>query len=51
MRFSSCHDNALEIANDSFLKKFRKIRSYQIDKEFKIWVRKIVVNTAGKNLL
>ena len=46
MRFSSCHDNALEIANDSFLKIFRKIDSYQIDKEFKPWVRKIVVNTA-----
>jgi RNA polymerase sigma factor (sigma-70 family) len=46
LRFSSCHDNALEIANDSFLKIFRKIESYQIDKEFKIWVRKIVVNTA-----
>jgi RNA polymerase sigma factor (sigma-70 family) len=46
LRFSSCHDNALEIANDSFLKIFRKIESYQIDKEFKTWVRKIVVNTA-----
>jgi len=46
LRFSSCHDNALEIANDSFLKIFRKIESYQVDKEFKPWVRKIVVNTA-----
>jgi RNA polymerase sigma factor (sigma-70 family) len=46
LRFSSCQDNALEIANDSFLKIFRKIESYQIDKEFKPWVRKIVVNTA-----
>ena len=46
LRFSSCHDNALEIANDSFLKIFRKIRSYQISKEFKPWIRKIVVNTA-----
>jgi RNA polymerase sigma factor (sigma-70 family) len=46
LRFSSCYDNALEIANDSFLKIFRKIESHQIDKEFKAWVRKIVVNTA-----
>ena len=46
LRFSSCHDNALEIANDSFLKIFRKIGSYQLDKEFKPWIRKIVVNTA-----
>jgi RNA polymerase sigma factor (sigma-70 family) len=46
LRFSSCHDNALEIANDSFLKIFRKIRSYQTDKEFKPWIRKIAINTA-----
>jgi len=46
LRFSSCHDNAMEIVNDSFLKIFRKIGSYQIDKEFKPWIRKIVVNTA-----
>ena len=46
MRFSSCHDNALEIANDSFLKIFMEIDSHQIDKEFRAWVRKIVINTA-----
>ena len=46
MRFSSCYDNALEITNDSFLKIFMKIRSHQIENEFKAWVRKIVVNTA-----
>jgi RNA polymerase sigma-70 factor (ECF subfamily) len=46
LRFSSSHDNALEIANDSFLKIFRKIESHKLDKEFKAWVRKIVVNTA-----
>ena len=46
MRFSSCRDNALEITNDSFLKIFRNIGSHKIDKEFKAWVRRIVVNTA-----
>ena len=46
LRFSSCHDNALEIANDSFLKIFLEINSHQIDKEFRAWVRKIVINTA-----
>ena len=46
LRFSSCRDNALEISNDSFLKIFKNIGSHQIDKEFKAWVRKIVVNTA-----
>jgi RNA polymerase sigma factor (sigma-70 family) len=46
LRFSSCHDNASEIANDSFLKIFKKIESHQIEKEFKAWVRRIVINTA-----
>ena len=46
LRFSSCHDNAQEIANDSFLKIFMKIESHQIDKEFRAWVRRIVINTA-----
>jgi RNA polymerase sigma factor (sigma-70 family) len=46
LRFSSCRDNALEITNDSFLKIFRNIGSHQIDKEFKAWIRRIVVNTA-----
>ena len=46
LRFSSCRDNALEILNDSFLKIFREIDSHRADKEFKSWVRKIVINTA-----
>ena len=46
LRFSSCNENALEIANDTFLKIFRKIESHKSDKEFKAWIRKIVINTA-----
>ena len=46
LRFSSSRDNALEIANDSFLKIFNNIGSFQAEKEFKAWVRRIVVNTA-----
>lgn len=46
MRFSSSRDNAKEITNDSFLKIFNKIETHQVDKEFRAWVRRIVVNTA-----
>ena len=46
LRFSSSRDNASEIANDSFLKIFNKIESHQIEKDFKAWVRRIVINTA-----
>ena len=46
LRFSSCHDNALEIANDSFLKILLKIDTHRTEKEIKSWIRKIVINTA-----
>jgi len=46
MRFSSCRDNALEITNDSFLKIFKGIGSFQVEMEFKAWIRRIAVNAA-----
>ena len=46
LRFSSGQDNASEITNDSFLKIFNKIDTHQVEKEFKAWVRRIVINTA-----
>lgn len=39
LRFSSCHENALEIANDSFLKIFLKKESHRIEKDFKASLR------------
>jgi RNA polymerase sigma-70 factor (ECF subfamily) len=46
LRFASCRDNASEITNDAFLKIFTKIESHQAEKDFKSWVRRIVINTA-----
>ena len=46
LRYSSNHDNASEICNDSYMKIFQKLETHQKEKEFKAWVRKIVINTA-----
>jgi len=46
LRYSLNKDDALEVVNDSFLKVFKAIESYNSDKPFKAWLRTIIVNTA-----
>jgi RNA polymerase sigma-70 factor (ECF subfamily) len=46
LRFASCRDHASEITNDAFLKIFTRIETHQAEKEFKGWIRRIVINTA-----
>ncbi len=46
LRFSSNKNDAEEILNDSFLKCFDNIKSYDPAKPFKTWFRRIVVNTS-----
>jgi RNA polymerase sigma factor (sigma-70 family) len=46
LRYSLSRDDAMEVVNDSFIKVFNSIGSYNIDKPFKAWLRVIVVNTA-----
>lgn len=46
LRFSSCRDNALDILNESFLKIFKHIQTYESGNGFNAWVHRIVVNTA-----
>lgn len=50
-RYTSKHDDAVEILNDGFLKVFREIHHYQpaysdVVSSFKGWLRKIIVYTA-----
>ncbi|MCG6191189.1 RNA polymerase sigma factor [Maribellus maritimus] len=44
--YTKQRENAIEIVNDSFLKVFSDISSFDSSKPFKAWFRKIVVNTA-----
>ena len=46
MRYIFNREDALEIVNDSFIKAFQSIRSFNEENAFKPWLRKIIVNTA-----
>jgi len=46
LRYSNNRDDALEVTNDAFIKAFGALKSYDADKPFKAWLRRIVVNTA-----
>ncbi len=44
--YSSNRNDAIEIVNDSFMKVFSELKSYDISRPFKGWLRRIVINTA-----
>lgn len=46
MRYLGSRDDALEAANDSFIKVFKSIASFNDENDFKPWFRKILVNTS-----
>lgn len=46
LRYADNRDEASEILNDGFMKIFSNIRSFDLSKAFKPWLRKIMVNTA-----
>lgn len=46
LRYSGSQQMAEEIVNDSFLKVFTKLETHNTDKSFKVWLRRVVVNTA-----
>ncbi|NLF41974.1 MAG: RNA polymerase sigma factor [Bacteroidales bacterium] len=45
LRYTANREDATELLNDSFMKVFQNIESYQADKPFKAWFRRIMVNT------
>jgi RNA polymerase sigma factor (sigma-70 family) len=46
LRYAYSRDDAMEILNDSFMKVFESIKSFDESKPFKSWFRRILVNTA-----
>ena len=46
IRYADNEDEAIQILNDSFMKVFSNIKKFDLEKPFKPWFRKIVVNTA-----
>lgn len=49
MRYAKSKMEAQEILNDGFLKVFMKIEKYDVEKSFKGWLRRILINTALDN--
>lgn len=46
LRYASNRDEASEILNDAFMKIFTNLKKFDLQKPFKPWLRKILVNTA-----
>jgi len=50
IRYVNSESEALIVLNEGFLKIFQNIKKYDLEKSFKPWFRKIVVNTALSHL-
>lgn len=46
IRYAKDEDQAILILNDGFLKVFNHIKKYDVERTFKPWFRRIIVNTA-----
>lgn len=46
LRYAENRDDAVEIMNDGFLKVFKYLKSFDWEKPFKTWLRKIMINSA-----
>ncbi len=46
MRYANYHEEAQEIMNDGFLKVFKHMNSFDESKDFKPWLRKILINVS-----
>lgn len=46
LRYADSRNQAASILNDAFMKVFKNIKSYDAQRPFKPWLRKIIVNTA-----
>jgi RNA polymerase sigma-70 factor (ECF subfamily) len=47
--YSNNEDEAMEVVNDGFIKVFMNIGNYEKGRSFKVWLRRILINTAIDN--
>ncbi len=47
--YTNSEEEAMEVVNDGFVKVFRHIGNFEKDRSFKIWFRRILINTAIDN--
>lgn len=46
LRYTNCRDDAEDVLQEGFVKIFKNISMYSMDKSFEGWIRRIVINTA-----
>ena len=46
LRYTDTRDEAAEVLNDGFMKIFQNIKKFELNRPFKPWLRKIMVNTS-----
>ncbi len=46
LRYTTNREDALEVLNDSFVKVFENLNAYDVERPFRAWLRRILVNTA-----
>jgi RNA polymerase sigma-70 factor (ECF subfamily) len=46
LRYAESRDEAAMILNDAYMKAFSNIKQYDINRPFKAWFRRIIINTA-----
>lgn len=46
LRYAGTKDESREILNESFFKVFTRLEKYDVEKSFRGWLRRIVINTA-----
>lgn len=46
MRYVPNREETVEVVNDGFLKVFQKVEMYDAEKPFKLWLRRVMINTA-----
>jgi RNA polymerase sigma factor (sigma-70 family) len=46
IRYNPNRDDAIEVLNDSFMKVFDNIKKYDLEKPFRSWFRRILINTS-----
>lgn len=49
-RYLGNYPDAIEVVDDSFIKVFEKIKTFDQKQNFKLWLRKIIINTAIDSL-
>ena len=49
LRYSESRDEAVELLNEAFMKIFTNLKKFDKKREFKPWLRKIIINTCINN--